>query len=251
LRLISYLFYLPAERQKIFAQQLRLLEAREDLSECEAVVVWHGQPGIVNLSAFKSSTIDSIDCQRYNKSMLVNRAVKLSKGDVLIILDSDRIMPPDYFKKSVEMLKPKSAIAPQRMIKILSPIEDKEIWEMRFPYKRDDRTEKLTPFRKHLFSGNTIVYKEDYLAAGGMDETYWGYGFNDLDFTRAWEKSGFGIHWTDAEEIHLYHPRLDEKNPEDFHSQNVANAYKFFKKWNEPIPDKFSYDIAKRVVPLL
>jgi predicted glycosyltransferase involved in capsule biosynthesis len=249
--LISYIFYLPASRQDVFAQQLRLLEARENLGGCEAVVVWHGKPGQANLSAFGSFAIHSIENITYNKSILVNTAVGLSKGDILIILDSDRIMPSEYFERSVKVLSPKTAIAPLRMIKSMIDLKDEEIWEMNFPYKRDDRTEKLKPFRKHLFSGNTILFKKDYLEAGGMDESYWGYGYNDLDFGKTWETKGYKIHWSDAEELHLKHKRIDDVDPDEFYAQNSFNAYRFCRKWKEPIPKKFRYDLVSNAVPML
>lgn len=247
--MISYLFYLQSSRSEVFSQQLRLLAAREDLSTSEAIVVWHGEFGNVDLDAFPFRTICSIESKVYNKAILVNRAVQEAHGAILAILDADRVMPSEYFTRSAAQLRPGTAIAPSRLIKALIPVTDEEIWEMRFPYKRDDRPERLIHFRKHLFSGNTILFKEDYLSAGGMDENYRGYGFNDLDFSRTWERKGFGVQWSEAEEIHLYHERLDDKNPDEFYAQNSFNAYRFSKKWNEPLPEKFCYDL--QLIPVL
>ncbi len=249
--MVSYLFYLSDRRQSVFAQQLRFLAKREDLSDSEAVVIWHGSLGQADLSSFKSNTIDCFKSEKYNKNIMVNRAVGLAKGEVLVIIDADRIMPEGYFKKTIKELTPGTATAPDKMIKLLSPVSDAQINNRQFTFRRDDRTRELTPFRKHLFSGNTVLFKEDYLATGGMDESYWGYGFNDLDFSKVWERKGFKIDWSPEEEIHLYHDRLDQADEDEFHTQNTLNAYKFFKKWNEPLPDKFRYDLANRAVPVL
>jgi len=248
---ISFLFYLPATRQDTFAQQLRILQTREDLSECEAVVVWHGPPGQVNLFQFKSHIIHSINLEKYNKNILVNKAVSLANNEILAILDADRILPKNYFKNYAQNLKPKTAIVPEKMIKLTKNFSDERILNNRFTYKRDDRVKQLIPFKKHAFSGNTILFKKDYLESGGMDESYWGYGFNDLDFSKTWESKGFYIEWNQKEEIHLFHEHPKDLTPEEFHIQNAMNAFKFSKKWNLPLSNLFNKEIAAKSISIL
>lgn len=248
---MSFLFYLPKVRQDAFAQQLRILKTRENLSECEAVVVWHGSSGEIDLSTFKSYKIISLNLEKYNKSVLVNHAVSASTGNILAILDADRILPENYFLNNSKKLIPGTCIVPQKMIKLTKYFSDENILSRKFTFKRDDRSIELTSFKKHAFSGNTILFKKDYLDCGGMDESYWGYGFNDLDFSKSWESKGFSIKWNDEEEIHLFHEHPKDLTPEEFHIQNAMNAFKFSKKWNISLSNLFDIEKAQKSILIL
>lgn len=56
--------------------------------------------------------------------------------------------------------------------------------------------------------------REEFYKIGGYDEEFTGMGFDDNDFVFRMEKAGNRHLKTDCRVVHLYHPRLNVKNPE-------------------------------------
>ncbi len=81
-----------------------------------------------------------------------------------------------------------------------------------------------------FWSLNFAMRRETYLAVGGFDESYIGYGGEDTDFAKTVEHAGIELKWCrGARAFHQYHPH---HMPPVHHIDSViANATRFREKW--------------------
>jgi predicted glycosyltransferase involved in capsule biosynthesis len=78
--------------------------------------------------------------------------------------------------------------------------------------------------------------KEDYVRAGGMDESFVGYGFADNDMTYNVMKMGVRATWMDDKEVHLCHAKETMENRlivgfEKYRHTSQRNLNRFIRKW--------------------
>lgn len=203
-------------------------------------IIWHGEKGKIDHKNFISVQEISFKSERYIKGKMCNIGVEKCGFEKIALIDSDRIMPPNYYTTTFNNLNDKCAISPLKSIKLLEYTTLENIYNKKFSYKRDDRTKEINHYTKHLFSGNTVFFRKDYLSIGGMDESFIGYGYNDLDFSLSWQKSGMQTIWSDQEEIHLFHDCLFLTDKNIFYDINKMNALKFCKKWNIELPNNIN-----------
>jgi predicted glycosyltransferase involved in capsule biosynthesis len=138
--------------------------------------------------------------------LLCNFGADKAKADIIAILDSDRILPVNYFEKKAKTLKKRQFLSSLFLHKLLEDHSDEEIKLEKYKYKEEIKSKKCEFFHKNLFSGNTLFYKKDYFDCGGMDESFEGYGFADNDMTYNVMSKGYSVCWNKEIEIHLNHP---------------------------------------------
>jgi predicted glycosyltransferase involved in capsule biosynthesis len=176
----------------------------------------------------------------FNKAVMANKGVMLAQSDKIVLLDGDRLLPANYFTKMISRLPKKIIATPRYLFKLANAATDEQI-NAGVVYKMPDfRYTSKVNFgyyiqTKGMFSGNTVMYRQDYLDTGGMDESFVGYGYSDTDFMFTCEQKKYGFFVSDDEELHLWHPNGYAKA--DFVALNNRNALKFCKKWNV-IPDE-------------
>lgn len=183
-----------------------------------------------------------LNSTKYNKAKMCNTGVLLSKGDKIIILDNDRINRKNYFYDFVSHINEGEIFCPLHHYKLTKDFDDFSIESNLFinNSKYETRSNGYNPHCKTAFSGNTIMFKKDYLSSGLMDESYEGHGFYDNDFTMTCLKKGFKICLANEKELHLFHDSnfyFDNKQMEtnDKLCFIYYNALRFFNKWNLPI----------------
>lgn len=173
----------------------------------------------------------------------------MAKHDKVVLLDSDRILPKNYFWDRANELSRGEFVAPIRHFNVYRGYTDVELEAGEIEKFEDFRSTTNECRRKNLFSGNTMFYKEDYLAAGGFDESFVGYGFADTDMTRTIEKAGCTPVFTEDEEVHLYHIKetyhettLDRRQ---FKIHSATNALRYAAKWQvtDPAIDKLLHEV--------
>ena len=168
----------------------------------------------------------------YNRSMMNNLGVQAASHDVVILLDSDRVLPPGYFKDVVAGLKKNQCVSTWNLWQLHSPVSDVQIRAGVFPAHPDHRSRTNEMHLKNMFSGNTVMFKEDYLRIGMMDESFAGYGYNDTDMTHKAMKCGMEMVWRGERELHLYHTK--QHSPDEVRRANVQAGIRYCRKWGLP-----------------
>lgn len=226
----TFIIYFHPDRLDNLHQVIRLLRLKETglfpyvefLLMCQEYV---------NLEFLGDPNIKVINLQqgKYWKSIAYNQAVALSQSDKLVLLDSDRVMLKQaYYTHHLTCLQPKTIIAPSIVFDLQKPASDDDILHLKnLTYSTSTRY--VNPFikGKTAFSGNTIMFKKDYLSFGGMDEQMYGYGYHDNDATVAASRQGINVEFTLEPELHLWHSKDQQKVNDD----NERNMTYFCKKW--------------------
>jgi predicted glycosyltransferase involved in capsule biosynthesis len=168
--------------------------------------------------------------------------VRLTDSKILILLDSDRVLPENYFSDLVQTIKPNEVITTVNLFGLIKDYTDQEIESNDFVSYPDFRSTEVAVHKKNLFSGNTVMFTDDYWRCGGMDEEFIGYGFADNDMTqRAIHNRLLPVYLT-HKELHLYHPREIQWNNASidgslvFQVITLINCVRYLKKWTLPVP---------------
>jgi predicted glycosyltransferase involved in capsule biosynthesis len=234
---ISFVIYFHSNRAKNLEQMLRFLFKRENLINSELVLICQDQYN-KNLLGIKPK---NLKLKYYHKTKMCNIGVDLAKNEIVALLDSDRILPSKYFEKIYKEIKPKQFVSTWKMYKLNREYTDQEIEKNEVIKLKDFKSIENKTCSKNLFAGNTVFYKKDYLDTGGMDESFYGYGFADTDMTMNIMSKNNDVIWRSEEEIHLFHPKEIDmgKQKYKFHSEifTALNAKKYCKKWKK-LPDK-------------
>jgi hypothetical protein len=167
---------------------------------------------------------------------LVNTGVKYARYNKLIILESDRILPKNYFEEILQELKLGVMITTKKMNKLTAKATNEEIINGTYDSYCDDRSTNVKLGIKNMWSGNTACMKEDFENVGGIDEFYKGYGWADCDMTLAMEKTGVkSIYKENYTELHLWHEgqTYGEGNQKQMYFDNCLYLCK---KWNKSVP---------------
>ncbi len=144
----------------------------------------------------------------FTKSIILNKAVSIAKGDYLIFIDGDCIPFPDYLANHLKLIQEKSFVAGNRVLlskefthTILNkPIILEKIFKWGpqnwFINKLLGRVNKFMPWLrlnngewrfnrcydwKYPKGCNFGVFKQDFLAVNGFDEQFCGWGHEDAD----------------------------------------------------------------------
>lgn len=229
--MVSFVIYFHSTRVENLRQTLRFLFSRERF-EKEVVLVCNDSCG----ERFVGCRVINLGLSDYQKPTMCNLGVREAKFDIVALLDSDRVLPDGYFAKNSRRLRRGEFMTCSRIVNLLDPRTDSQIFAEDYEFDEEFRSRTWELWRKNLFSGNTMFYKSDYLEAGGMDESFVGYGFADNDMTKNVLNRGFKGRWNDDTEVHLYHPKeamesgrivgVDRRR--QITNQNMC---KFLRKW--------------------
>jgi predicted glycosyltransferase involved in capsule biosynthesis len=240
--LASFIFLYHPNRLNNLTQVIRFLKNREkELLEEEFIFVCQTN---FNLKQFFVNQKNlNLNLKNYHKSLMTNEGVKISKGKYVILLDSDRILPKNYFYNVLNIINEKKIITTEKILQLDRHYSDEEIESKKFTAERDDRSKSIEGRKKNLFAGNTVLSKATFLDLGGYDETFIGYGFADNDISKKATLSDLEVIWLDEEEIHLYHEKniqWDGKiiNQDVFKIITAINGIKYYRKWNLKLEKK-------------
>lgn len=229
--MISFVFYFHSSRINNLKQTLRLLLKREK-SVGEVILVCNDRTE----ESFEGCDLHNMEMEEYNKPKMCNFGVSKASEDLIVLLDSDRILPSGYFDKLNLELKRGQFASCKKMLNIKSECSDEQIESEDFEFAEEERSMTWEIRRKNLFSGNTAFFKRDYLDVGGMDESFVGYGFADNDMTLNVMSKGMTPIWSDSPEYHLYHEKLVMEHGKlvdfvQYRKTSQLNLNRFLKKW--------------------
>lgn len=229
--MISFVCYFHSSRINNLRQTLRLLFKREK-SIGEVILVCNDRTE----ESFEGCKLHNMGMNEYNKPKMCNFGVSKASEKMVVLLDSDRILPCGYFDRLSLELKRGQFASCKRMFNISSECSDEQIEAGDFEFTEEERSMTWEARRKNLFSGNTAFFKKDYVETGGMDESFEGYGFADNDMTLNVISKGMTPVWSESVEYHLYHDKSVMENGGlvgfvQYRKTSQSNLNKFIKKW--------------------
>ncbi|KQO13146.1 glycosyltransferase family 2 protein [Sphingomonas sp. Leaf242] len=168
-----------------------------------------------------------------------NAAARAAQGEQLIFLDVDCIPAPSLVADYLAQLGAVDAVLMGEVLYLPSGATAEGLDFARFAALGVKHSERAGPPVEALgdctdyrcfWSLNFAMRRATFLALGGFDERYVGYGGEDTDFGRVAMTAGIPIHWVRGARVyHQYHPH---HMPPVHHVDSViANAARFRDKW--------------------
>jgi GT2 family glycosyltransferase len=168
-----------------------------------------------------------------------NAAARAASGDMLIFLDVDCIPYPDFVADYVPLLAEHDALFMGEVLYLPSGATADGIDIAAFERIAVKHSERAGPPVERIgdctdyrcfWSLNFAMRRATFLATGGFDERFVGYGGEDTDFGRVVMEGGTPILWCrGARVFHQHHPH---HMPPVHHVDSViANAARFRDKW--------------------
>ncbi|MFW8595505.1 glycosyltransferase [Cribrihabitans neustonicus] len=168
-----------------------------------------------------------------------NTVARAARGEVLMFLDADCIPAPDYVSSYLReaeagggllmgevMYLPKGAAGPGWSYETFENAAERHVDRQGPP----PHGRRLCEDYRCFWSLNFAMRRREFLASGGFDERYAGYGGEDTDFGRTLDEQGVQIWWIKgARAYHQYHPHC---MPPVHHIPSILrNAELFAQKW--------------------
>lgn len=227
--MISFVFYTCSARIDNLTQTVRILQNREKYLNKEIIIVYQdGGPELPNTITF------NLGMDTYQKPKMCNFGVYSAKNSIVALLDSDRILPYNYFENISNIIKKNDFHTSETIMVVDKEISDNQIENFNFDYFTESRSKSDELVMKNMFSGNTVFLKDDYFLLGGMDESFIGYGYADTDMTKKAMNKKMKFHFHKINEIHLYHSKEIFYRGEilkDFKILSAINILKYCLKW--------------------
>ncbi|RWB56768.1 MAG: glycosyltransferase [Mesorhizobium sp.] len=177
----------------------------------------------------------------FRRSTIINKAVAEAKGDYLIFVDGDCILQPDFVSRHRGLAEPNHLVTGSRIL--LGPkISEMLLAESKWCYITFRRsvlwyrltgeiskiaglfirlpTCRLRDYRSFVWRRikgcNLACWKADALAVGGFDESFLGWGSEDIDFVFRLQENGVVRRsgtWA-TEVLHIWHAPADSSRAE-------------------------------------
>ena len=182
------------DRLPLLLSTLRTIAAQTDVAiECIVVEqsstseIAHRIPQWVRY-VFNESHAD------YNRAAAFNAGVQQARGKIIILHDNDMLVPAHYAAEVVARAgEGHQFIDLKRFIFYL------------------DRREKVSTVLQNAHGGSIAAVRETYLAIGGFDEEFVGWGGEDNDFWERAATTGATYQFGYLPMIHLYHAPQKDK----------------------------------------
>lgn len=227
--MISFIFYAHSSRINNLKQSVYFLYNNEKNIDKEIIVIYQNEgPKIEGTKIF------NMNMSTYHKPKMCNYGISKSTYDINCIIDSDRILPENYFYKIFQNIQCNQMITTSHILNLNKEYSNKDIQNKNYQHNIEYRSQNNELRKKNLFSGNTVFFKKDFIKIGGMDEQYEGYGYADSDMNQTSIANGIESIYLDIPEIHLYHHRgvfYKDVFLEDFQILSAINIIKYAIKW--------------------
>lgn len=142
----------------------------------------------------------------FNKSWGFNVGLKYANSNVIVFGDSDLIMDPQEFIKSVRLLDQYEMVNPYNSVIDLNPQESNASLDQIMKINRPGRGE--TDIQKVPLCGGICIFRREAIhKIGGWHEDFIGWGGED-DFQSVKVKAFLNWYENQAKCYHIYHDRL-------------------------------------------
>ncbi len=178
----------------------------------------------------------------FRLAMIRNRCIAAASGEYIIQIDGDIFLHPDFISDHLRearrgtflkggrvQLGPdlSDSICGERKSRPISPftpgIEKKRANALRLPLVADWLAPRYRQHRDNVLGCNMSFFREDLIAVNGYDESFEGWGAEDLDLSFRLRNNGIGRRYLKfcALAYHLWH----REAPTDRSSANHRAAY--------------------------
>jgi hypothetical protein len=244
----------------IFYSEDRLLQLRQTI-ECLEEMDGYGQcqkmlcaDGVTNVCP---TDFDILEVQRpgpyYCWATVWEAALSRARYENILYLDSDRILPGDYFRRALAELADDTFVFPARLYNLEADVPTDVLKRIRdnvgsYPHllRADHRVwddPASSVRRKNPMSGCVAFTKTTYRNSGGMDSAYTGWGYPDTDYFTKTFRAGCRFVPIDCDELHLKHGyRQGPRNSARlFCLTNLWNGVYYHRKWMLPLDEELHY----------
>lgn len=238
-------------------QLLNTIECLKDMSlynSAEKILLVDGKSNIFPPD-WKVIEVERDNPEFYNCSKIWNLGIKLASNELVLTLESDRILPKNWFSYVLPMVH-----TPEPFF-----IFNTELYSLNDNYDIDSirsirdnidshKDKLIEDFRvlnpnlgigkKNPMSGCLLTTKTSFDLIGGFDERYIQAGYHDLDAFRKAYSIGAIFKVPKIRSIELHQKHEYAGGMERFKTVNLHNAIKYFDKWNLPVHENI-YKLAE------
>jgi len=224
-------------------RKTQLQNSLECLSECkyynnaEKIIISDGKSNFTNSEWNIFEFLRSKEF--YCWADTLNFGVSTAKNKIIIYMDSDRILPKNFFELCFDKIENNSFIYPKNLYKIKKHCSFEELKTIRDNF--DNYKNLLEADHRHNnpykqvsgtnpFSGCVCFYRDDFINHGGFDDEFIGWGYPDSDFFMKTTKHGCKFISLDINELHQKHDRNVLEY--EFELHNIFNLKKYCDKWS-------------------
>lgn len=186
----------------------------EDLSllHCK-ITVWEAdESSRINLSCYSLvEHIFSIDSNPiFHRTKYLNYMLEHTQTSIVGVWDTDVIIPHDQIKEAVRKVKSRECIfcTPFNGNMVDLNAEESKLYTQH--NKKGIPTSvytKVNPYKRPVWGGAFVVNRKTYIACGGENEHFYGWGPEDQERVRRLEILGYPPLRTHGKLYHLWHPR--------------------------------------------
>lgn len=208
----------------LFPVRINSKEREENLTTVIEYILRHFVTSIIVVEADAEMKYDTNDIRAYihyefhpdtntffHKTKYINILLRLAETRFVAVWDTDVISAPDQILKSASVIRTGEA-------GISIPYDgrifvcDDSLTAFFRSHPNLEILEKLSVslplmYGYHSTGGAFLINRLDYLASGGENENFLGWGPEDMERIKSMEVSGIPVHYTDGPMFHLWHPR--------------------------------------------
>lgn len=167
-----------------------------------------------------------LDTSEGGHAKAINSGVRTADGDVIVLVDSDSLVPADRITAAVELARTPGLVVPHDRYVYLSQFATTLV--LRGGLEPFDLRHGQFEFAGGSGVGNVVVFsRETWQTAGGYDERFYAWGGDDTCFHFACEAFCAPTRRIPGDVVHLWHVRTPEEarghRPTDI--QIVLDAY--------------------------
>ena len=252
--MLSLFIMFSNDRWKQLDMTISCLRDMKLFDKCQKMLVVDGKPNKL-VPEFDYIRVPRINNQ-FSWANMWNAGVATAKHEVILYLDSDRLLPTYYLENVLDTIRDDVFVFTSRHFMVIKEVSIENCKQFLKSRQQDgvfidDRFVGHLKYEprfwqpvhgpgKNVMSGNTAFTKKTYMRLGGVDPWYRGHGaYADTDFHLHAAANGCEFLDLEAPELHYHHAKLDEKSLEldeiSLYKLGLDNFIYYCHKWGLPM----------------